>query len=632
MINIARNYILKIFSSIILFDIIISLFSTYLAYSLRLESYHIPSLDSMNTYILCLLIFIPVYLYFDIYGSIIKYTNLYTIKRIILASIICSFSLLILFSMYKIFRENSNSLFFTGSIPRSIAIIQPIIFCFLTCLSRIIFSAQAIGNFKNETPNLIIYGAGIAGAQLNELIQKNNIYRVVAFIDDNLNKQKKLISGIKIISETELPLIIKEKNVKSIIVAIPSLDITKRRLLVNKLKIYNIEVKILPDIKDLMNNNVSINDIRSLNIDDLLERKINRDPHLTKNLTRNKKVLISGAGGSIGSELCRQLILQNPSEIILLDHSEYNLYRIKDDLEKICKIYSNLSSIKISPELISINNFEGLYYLFNKKLPDIIFHAAAYKHVNLVEVNVFESIRNNFFGTLNIVKLANKFNIEKFILISSDKAVRPTNIMGATKRLSEMVVQAYAHSVINNANRTIFSIVRFGNVLASSGSVINKFNDQIKNREPLTVTHPEVTRYFMTIYEAVQLILQTYNMSKGGEVFLLDMGKPIKIIDIAEKMVRLSGLSLIDKNNPNGEIKILITGLRPGEKLYEELLISDKSVPSENTNIFYANEEFIELDELNNMSAIIKKSIDEFNLDKTVSILEQYVSGFKYNN
>jgi len=632
MINIARNYILKILSSIILFDIVISLFSTYLAYSLRLESYHIPSLDSINTYFLCLLIFIPVYLYCDIYGSIIKYTNLYTIKRIVLASIICSILLLILFSVYKIFREDSNSIFFAGTIPRSIAIIQPIIFCFFTCLSRIIFSTQTIDNLKNETPNLIIYGAGIAGSQLHELIQKNNIYRVVAFIDDNLYKQKKLISGIKIISETELPLIIKEKNVKSIIVAIPSLDITKRRLLVNKLKIHNIEVKILPDIKDLMDNNVSINDIRSLNIDDLLEREINKDHYLTKDLTRNKKVLISGAGGSIGSELCRQIILQNPSEIILLDHSEYNLYRIKDDLEKICKIYSNLSSIKISPELISINNFEGLNYLFKKKLPDIIFHAAAYKHVNLVETNVFESIRNNFFGTLNIVKLANKFNIENFILISSDKAVRPTNIMGATKRLSEMVVQAYAHSVINNSNPTIFSIVRFGNVLASSGSVINKFNDQIKNRESLTVTHPEVTRYFMTIYEAVQLILQTYSMSKGGEVFLLDMGKPIKIIDIAAKMVRLSGLSLMDKNNPNGEIKILITGLRPGEKLYEELLINDKSVPSKNKNIFYANEEFIELDELNYMSAIIKKSIDDFNLDKTVAILEQYVSGFKYNN
>tara|TARA_B110000444_G_scaffold194431_1_gene184725 strand:+ start:85 stop:1521 length:1437 start_codon:yes stop_codon:yes gene_type:complete len=478
----------------------------------------------------------------------------------------------------------------------------------------------------------MIYGAGIAGSQLQELIQKNNIYRVVAFIDDNEYKQKKFISGIKIISESEIPKMIKAKNVNNIIIAIPSLNISKRRLLVKKLKIHNIEIKILPDIKDLMNSTVSIDDIRNLNIDDLLEREINKDYHSTKDLVKNKKVLISGAGGSIGSELCKQIILQNPSEIILVDHSEYNLYRIKDDLEKICNIYKNLSLIKITPELISINNYLGLRHVFNRKLPDIIFHAAAYKHVNLVEINIFESIRNNFFGTLNIVKLASEFDIEKFVLISSDKAVRPTNIMGATKRLSEMAVQAFADNADNNNKKTIFSIVRFGNVLASSGSVINKFNDQIKNREPLTVTHPEVTRYFMTMFEAVQLILQSYKIAKGGEVFLLDMGQPIKIIDIAEKMVRLSGLSIISDKNPNGEIQIVITGLRPGEKLYEELLINEESIPSKHENIFYANEEFIELDRLNDFSTLLEKSISNFDLEGTLSLLESHVVGFKQIN
>ena len=485
---------------------------------------------------------------------------------------------------------------------------------------------------KIEIPNLIIYASGIAGSQLYQLIKKNNKFRVVAFIDDDVLKQKKLISGIKIISENRLPKIIKEQNVKSIIIAIPSLDISKRRLLVNKLKTHNIETKILPDIKDLMNSNVSIGDIRNLNIDDLLDREINKDYNFVKDLTKNKKVLISGAGGSIGSELCRQIILQNPSEIILLDHSEYNLYRIKDDLEKICNIYKNLPLIKITPELISINNYKGLKYLFSRKLPDIIFHAAAYKHVNIVEVNIFESIRNNFFGTLNIVKLAKEFNVENFVLISSDKAVRPTNIMGATKRLSELVVQAYADNILYDTKTTIFSIVRFGNVLASSGSVINKFYDQIKNREPLTVTHPDVTRYFMTIFEAVQLILQSYKIAKGGEVFLLDMGKPIKIIDIAKKMVQLSGLSLVNNNNLDGDIKIIITGLRPGEKLYEELLINEKSIPSVHKNIFYSNEEFIRLDELNNISIMLEKSISNFNLDNTIKILENYVTGFKYKN
>ena len=632
MIKKISHYLNALLTSILLFDIIISLFSTYLAYSLRLESYHTPSFDTINTYFICLIIFIPIYFYFGIYESIIKYTNLYTIRRIVMATIIYSLLLLLLFSVYKILRVNYNHILFSNSIPRSIAIIQPIIFCFFTCLSRLIFSSRSLKNINGEIPNLMIYGAGIAGSQLHELIQKNNIYRVVAFIDDNEYKQKKFISGIKIISESEIPKMIKAKNVNNIIIAIPSLNISKRRLLVKKLKIHNIEIRILPDIKDLMNSTVSIDDIRNLNIDDLLEREINKDYHSTKDLVKNKKVLISGAGGSIGSELCKQIILQNPSEIILVDHSEYNLYQIKDDLEKICNIYKNLSLIKITPELISINNYLGLRHVFNRKLPDIIFHAAAYKHVNLVEINIFESIRNNFFGTLNIVKLASEFDIEKFILISSDKAVRPTNIMGATKRLSEMAVQAFADNTVNNSKKTIFSIVRFGNVLASSGSVINKFNDQIKNREPLTVTHPEVTRYFMTIFEAVQLILQSYKIAKGGEVFLLDMGQPIKIIDIAEKMVRLSGLSIISDKNPNGEIQIVITGLRPGEKLYEELLINEESIPSKHENIFYANEEFIELDELNDFSTLLEKSISNFDLEGTLSLLESHVVGFKQIN
>ena len=632
MIKKISHYLNKLFTSILLFDIVISLFSTYLAYSIRLESYHTPSIDTINTYFICLIIFIPVYSYFGIYESIIKYTSLYSIRRIVMATIIYTLLLLVLFSVYKILRLNSNYMFFSNSIPRSIAIIQPIIFCFFTCLSRLIFSSRSLKTTNDEVPNLMIYGAGIAGSQLHELIQKNNMYRVVAFIDDNKSKQKKLISGIKIISESEIPKIIKDQNINNIIIAIPSLDISKRRLLVKKLKIHNIEIKILPDIKDLMNNRVSIDDIRNLNIDDLLERDINKDHYATKDLVKNKKVLITGAGGSIGSELCRQIIFQNPSEIILVDHSEYNLYRIKDDLEKICNLYKNLSLIQITPELISINNYSGLRNVFNRKLPNIIFHAAAYKHVNLVEVNIFESIRNNYFGTLNIVKLANEFDIEKFVLISSDKAVRPTNIMGATKRLSEMVVQAFASSNTKGNETTIFSIVRFGNVLASSGSVINKFNDQIKNREPLTVTHPEVTRYFMTLFEAVQLILQSYKISKGGEVFLLDMGQPIKIIDIAEKMVRLSGLSLVSDKNPNGEIQIVITGLRPGEKLYEELLINEDSIPSRHENIFYANEEFIAFDELNNLSILLEKSISNFDLDSTISLLESYVVGFKHNS
>tara|TARA_B100000795_G_C22806425_1_gene445204 strand:- start:3619 stop:5523 length:1905 start_codon:yes stop_codon:yes gene_type:complete len=629
----AKNYFNKLFTPILFLDVVISLIATYFAHSLRLEGYHIPLKEDFYTYILCVIIFIPVYAYYGIYESIIKYTNLYSIRRIFIATFTYGFLLLILFSLIKELKEIDIFwiYFMNINIPRSIAIIQPIIFCFIFCLIRIVISIQSDRNLKLETPNLVIYGAGIAGAQLLDLIQKNNMYRVIGFIDDDPLKYHKLISGIKIYSEHNLPELINKKNVSNIIIAIPSLEISYRRKLVKKLKKFNIETKILPDIQDLMNNNISINDVRSLNIDDLLEREIDKKYHTTKDLVKNKKVLISGAGGSIGSELCKQIIQQNPSEIILVDHSEYNLYRIKEDLEKIQHIY-NTQNIKITPELISINNYRGLRFLFRDKLPNIVFHAAAYKHVNLVEINIFESIRNNYFGTLNIVKLSKEFNVDNFILISSDKAVRPTNVMGATKRLSEMAVQAYADYEKNSANQTIFSIVRFGNVLASSGSVINKFYEQIKNREPLTVTHPEVTRYFMTIYESVHLILQTFKMSKGGEVFLLDMGKPVKIIDIAEKMARLSGLTLISDDNPDGDIKINIIGLRPGEKLYEELLINEESMPSKNDNIFYAKEEFIKLDKLNDMSIELEKNMNQFNFINTIKILEQYVSGFKYTN
>jgi FlaA1/EpsC-like NDP-sugar epimerase len=405
---------------------------------------------------------------------------------------------------------------------------------------------------------------------------------------------------------------------------------SKRRSLVKNLKKYNIETKILPDIRDLLDNNISINDIKILNIDDLLEREIEKVDSNKLELMSKKKVLVSGAGGSIGSELCKQILSHNPGEIILLDHSEFNLYKILEELEKISLRLGK--KVSLVPILLSVNNFNGLENLFKIKLPDIIFHAAAYKHVNLVQKNVIESVRNNFFGTLNMVKLAKKFNVENFVLISSDKAVRPTNIMGATKRLSELIVQAFANNETKNSKKIIFSIVRFGNVLASSGSVINKFNEQIKNREALTVTHEEVTRYFMTIYEAVYLILQAYKISKGGEVFLLDMGKPIKIIDLAKKMVKLSGLTIVDKDNVYGDIAIKIVGLRPGEKLYEELLIDENSTPSKNKNIFYAKEEFIELDKLYILAKKLEENADKFNRNKVIEVLEEYVVGFKYKN
>jgi FlaA1/EpsC-like NDP-sugar epimerase len=629
--NLQNYQLLNRQSLIILFDVLISILATYFAFSLRLETYHIPKYDDIYIYLVCVLTFLPIYILFGIYNSLVKYINLYSIIRIALATIIYSFVLFIIFSFYQyLIKIDFFFDFKVISISRSIAIIQPIIFCFIICLVRVIFTQQSNNLSKQNSPNILIYGAGNAGSQLLDSIQKNGMFNVMAFVDDDEDKYKKFISGIQIFSQAQLDQIIPSKKIQMIIIAIPSLKMSKRRSLVKNLKKYNIETKILPDIRDLLDNNISINDIKILNIDDLLEREIEKVDSNKLELMSKKKVLVSGAGGSIGSELCKQILSHNPGEIILLDHSEFNLYKILEELEKISLRLGK--KVSLVPILLSVNNFNGLENLFKIKLPDIIFHAAAYKHVNLVQKNVIESVRNNFFGTLNMVKLAKKFNVENFVLISSDKAVRPTNIMGATKRLSELIVQAFANNETKNSKKIIFSIVRFGNVLASSGSVINKFNEQIKNREALTVTHEEVTRYFMTIYEAVYLILQAYKISKGGEVFLLDMGKPIKIIDLAKKMVKLSGLTIVDKDNVYGDIAIKIVGLRPGEKLYEELLIDENSTPSKNKNIFYAKEEFIELDKLYILAKKLEENADKFNRNKVIEVLEEYVVGFKYKN
>tara|TARA_B100000795_G_scaffold132835_1_gene99118 strand:+ start:2463 stop:4322 length:1860 start_codon:yes stop_codon:yes gene_type:complete len=611
--SILKNYFLYF----IIFDIILSIFSTYLAYSLRIETYHIPSLINLSTYLICATSFIPIFIYFNIYEISIKYSSLDTIKKIILAVLIYSILLFVIFSLLK------------NGTPRSLSVIQPLIFFPIICISRILILLQNRANINQDIPNLVIYGAGSAGTQLLNSIQSNNLYNVVAFIDDDVSKNGKQISNVKIYEESMMQTLIADFSVKNIVIAMPSMKITYRRKLVKKLSKYKIETKILPDISDLINHDISINDLRSVNIDDLIDREIDTS---NQNITvlKNKNVLVTGAGGSIGSELCKQIIFQEPKEIILLDHSEYNLYRVQEDLEKIATFEGNNIKCKIIPILLSINNFKRLELLFKEKNPKIIFHAAAYKHVNLVEINIFESIRNNYFGTLNIARLSKKYKVENLLLISSDKAVRPTNIMGATKRLSELVIQAYANEEKNSSKSKIFSIVRFGNVLASSGSVINKFNNQIKNREPLTLTHPEVTRYFMTIYEAVHLILQTIMISKGGEVFLLDMGKPIKVIDLAKKMINLSGLKLKDELNIDGDIEIKIIGLRQGEKLFEELLINNKSIPSTNKNIFYANENYITVDKLNTISEKLELSIEKNDLASAIFTLEEHVSGFKY--
>ena len=598
-------------SLLILTDVIISIISTYIAYSIRLDTYYLPfsgniGLDpilSLNAYLLCALLFIPIFHYAKIYEFIPKYFDLSLFIRIFYSTIVYATILFLIFSNFNL------------GIPRSIAIIQPIIFCFLIFLLRISSISKASGKKKTEK-NVIIYGAGTAGFQLLNSINESREFSVKLFIDDDQNKVGKIISGIKIISLDDAEKYIKKLNISSIIVAIPSLNLNNKRELISRCEKLNLNIKTLPTLSDIINEKISIKDVNNLNINDLINRDV-KIKEFNKKEFKGKNILITGAGGSIGSELCKQIVFQSPSRLILLDHSEYNLYAIKEKLEKIIEL--NDLNINLIFSLTSINNFDLLKKLLTQFDLDYIFHAAAYKHVELVENNISESLNNNFFGTLNLVSLCDQLNSKNFILISSDKAVRPTSIMGASKRLSELIVQAYA---TKNGSATTYSIVRFGNVLGSSGSVINKFNDQIDQGNYVTVTHPEVTRFFMTVQESVNLIIHASLMAKGGEIFLLDMGKPLKIIDVAKKMIELRGLKVFDNISGSGDIAIKIIGLKPGEKLYEELLIDGDAKISNNPNIFYGKDSHIEFPKLRKLINELQSIVNENDLMKVRKFLK----------
>ena len=613
MIRIIRNISKRNLSSILILDLIISLFSTFIAYSIRLESYYLPFIynpgyepKSLYIYLFCSLLFIPIFIFGKVYDSILKYTDLVSLSRIIICSVIYGAILFVTLTVVKI------------GVPRSIALIQPIIFCFLICIIRINIAYQSINTNNKKTKNVIIYGAGIAGYQLLNSINQENEFKVKAFLDDDKDKIGKSISGIKILSYKETDNFILNNKIDCIIIAIPSLTIGQKRSIISKCEPFNIDIRILPSLTDLIDEKITINDIKNLNINDLIEREIVIDQN--GNELKNKVVLITGAGGSIGGELCKQIIVQKPKKIILVDNSEYNLYKIKENLIKTS--YSNSLNVDLFFSLSSINNKPLLKNLFFIHKPDYVFHAAAYKHVDMVEENIIEALLNNFFGTHNVVELTEEFNIKKFTLISSDKAVRPTSIMGATKRLSEMIVQAYSD---RDNSSVVYSIVRFGNVLGSSGSVVNKFNKQIEDGNFVTVTDKRVTRYFMTVHESVNLILQASMMAKGGEIFHLDMGEPIKIIDLARKMIELRGMKVRDQKFPDGDIEIKITGLKPGEKLYEELLVDGSAQPSKNKNIFFGKDNSIKFNELQQLLTETQSLINFNDLKGIKEMLSQKV-------
>ena len=490
--------------------------------------------------------------------------------------------------------------------------------CFIRVILRdILLKINEINILKKK--RVVIYGAGAAGAQLAASLRLARSHNIMFFVDDNLELYKRNLGGIPILPPSSLKN--KKKNFDQVLLAIPSLNKTNKASILESLQNQGISVLMVPSIDDLSSGKAKINALQPIAIEDLLTRQIvSPNDKLIKNSIKGKVVCLTGAGGSIGSELCRQILNNSPSTIILIERNELSLYKISQEL-----IESNINKIPIKSILGSVIDFNLLLETFKKFKVDIVFHAAAYKHVPLVELNPISGLRNNVFSTFTIARAALTAKVEKMILISSDKAVRPTNIMGASKRLSELIFQAYSEESINQNKKTCFSMVRFGNVLNSSGSVVPIFKKQIALGGPITLTDRRIIRYIMTIPEASQLVIQAASLAKGGEVFILDMGEPILIEDLAKKMIRLSGLSVKDKNNPKGDIEIIITGLRPGEKLYEELLIGADSKRTKHPLIYKANEELISPELLWKHLEELNVYIDKRDLHEIKKILKRLV-------
>lgn len=484
-----------------------------------------------------------------------------------------------------------------------------------------------IQNFRPKEP-VIIYGAGSSGMQLLVALQNGDQYLPVAFVDDSHNMLGNTVHGIRVYSPNSLYELIESYSVRQIFLAIPSATHGERKEILNRLEHLPVHVKTVPDLFDMVSGKVGVDEIREIDIEDLLGRDIvPPNPELLGACITGQSVMVTGAGGSIGSELCRQIIEINPYRLVLLDSFEFGLYKLEAELVKKLQSVEGGDRIEIVALLGSIGNRLQIENAIETFEVDTLYHAAAYKQVPMVEKNVVEGVQNNIFGTLVSAQAAEKFKVKNFVLISTDKAVRPTNVMGATKRFAEQVLQALAA----RKSLTKFSMVRFGNVLGSSGSVVPLFRHQISIGGPVTVTHPEVTRYFMTVQEAAQLVIQAGSMASGGDVFVLDMHEPIKIIDLARKMVHLMGYEVKDENSYRGDIAIEYTGLRPGEKLYEELLIGESVTGTEHPKILRAEEETLSWGDLESLLNKMDLACKQIDLKEIRKLLKEAVAGFEPN-
>ena len=510
----------------------------------------------------------------------------------------------------------SSSFFTHANLPRSSLIIYFFTAFTLLGTPRLFIRSVVTQLSKAKCELVLIYGAGQQGVALANALTGSDHYRPFAFIDDDSKKQNMNIHGLKVHSASDIENITDHYHIKKILFALGRTSIAERKQLIEKLTESKLEVLTAPSVNDIISGKARIEEVREVEIEDLLGRDcVNPRTELLKNNIHNKVVLVTGAGGSIGSELCRQALLQQPKQLILFEFNEYSLYAIEQELQQLKSTHHlNTDIVSILGSVQKQNRLETIFRTFRVQT---IYHAAAYKHVPMVEHNVVEGVRNNVFGTWYCAEAAIAAGVERFVLVSTDKAVRPTNVMGASKRFSELVLQA----LTERQSDTLFCMVRFGNVLGSSGSVVPLFRKQIKDGGPITVTHPDIIRYFMTIPEASQLVIQAGAMGKGGDVFVLDMGEPVKITSLAKKMIRLSGLSEKTEQNPHGDIELQFTGLRPGEKLYEELLIGDNVEGTDHPRIMTANEVHLSWPETHNLLNRLDKACHDFKVEDVINLL-----------
>ena len=556
--------------------------TVWLAMCLRYESWVSPSGYQWFAMLLAVVLSIPLLAAFGFYQTVIRFAGKQMIETALRAM-----------GLYALIYCAIVTAFGLPTVPRTIGVLQPLLMLMglglVRLLARQMLGEQAgrIATLKNQNP-VLIYGAGNSGQQLAASLQANGQTRVIGFLDDDTNLHKARVAGIAVHNPQELDALVRQNSVKDILLAMPSLSRSRRNDIIKLLSHSRVSIRTLPSLNDLALGKVSESDLRELDIEDLLGRDpVAPIPELLAKTITGKVVMVTGAGGSIGSELCRQIARLTPSHLILVELNEFALYNINEELQQ-----SRPASLRISALLADVQQRELIAQIVAQHRPDTIYHAAAYKHVPLVEANPLAGLRNNVLGTLHVALAALTSRVQDLVLISTDKAVRPTSIMGASKRIAEMVLQAIAAEHPNMTTR--FCTVRFGNVLGSSGSVIPKFREQIRQGGPITITHPEVTRYFMTIPEAAQLVIQAaamhHQVPGQAQVFLLDMGKSVKIIELARTLIQLSGLTIRDTNHIDGDIEIVMTGLRPGEKLYEELLVTGSPQPTQHPKIVQSND------------------------------------------